>query len=440
MASKRGNKNFDAAARAPYAKRFGLMRTIEGLDTAFDNNYAQKWSNAADTADVEGIRVGTDDKIMLGGGHVVQPCFRPIPLRMAVNADVATKCFHVFNYAARIISIVESHGTAGNDAGAVTFQITKDGSGVAPGSGIALNTALSLKATANTTQTATLASEPATLEVAAGDRLSFKLTGTATACANVCIVVWVMYYQNVFETSIHVASGNADQAFFIANRPYTLLAARFAAATAETTTTSLKLQLTLDTSTNAPGAGTDLLSNNSNGGFSCTATANVPQTGSLNATGSAAYALAAGDRLSIDYSGSATELAGIVVTVAFAAQPERIEVTFFDIDTDVSECAGLVADREYEFIEARQVHATAAGGTATAQLEYATGTTAPGSGTAIMASTFDLNGTANTVQIGAPSTVLSDRILRTGARLSLDYNHTEQSLAGLVWTASLKAI
>ncbi len=437
MATRRGTKNIDAAQAAPYAKRFGLLRNIDGIDYAFDNNFAQKWSKADESGDVEGIRLDTSDQLMLGGGHVVQPCLRPIIMTMPINGDIVTKAFHVFNYAARIRAIYQIHETAGNHASAVTLNVTKDSSGVAPGAGITVQSGtFNLKGTAKTLQTATLATNPATLECAAGDRLSVKLTGTATTAAAVCIVVWVQYYKLVQEFSLYVAAGNADQAFFIANRPYTVLGARYAHATAEATEPLMRLQLTQDTSTNAPGAGTDLLTNNTNAGFSGIATINVPQVGTFASN----PALATGDRLSIDYSHTATELANILVTVAIAAQSERIEVPFFDIDTDVAEVVHFIADREYEFIESRQIQATAAGGASTAQLEVATGTTAIGSGLALNASTADLNGTANTIQILAPATVLATRIVPAQGRMGLDYNHTEQSLAGLVTTTSLRAI
>ncbi len=438
-----GEKSINAFLRAAMRKKLGLGRintttgAIRREDYAFDNNFPLEHESADGLSRIETVRVDKFDKLMYGGAHVVQPCLRPITCVMPVNGDIVTKVFHVFNYPARVKAIYEIHATAGNDAAAVTLNVTKDTSTDAPGAGITVQSGtFNLKGTANTLQTATLASNPNTLECAAGDRLSVVLTGTATTAAAVNITVWVQYYKLVQEFSVYVAAGNADQGFFIANRPYTVLAASFVAKTAEVTTTTQKIQLTQDTSTNATGAGTDLLTNNTNAGFSAVAAANTVQ----NGTWATNPTLAAGDRLSIDYSGTSTELAGICVTVAIAAQPERIEVPFFDIDTDVAEVVQLIADRDYEFIEARQIHETAAGGTSTAQIETSTSTTAPGSGTTVMASTANLNATAATVQILAPTAVLSDRIIPALARIALDYNHTEQSLTGNVTTASLRAI
>lgn len=70
------------------------------------------------------------------------------------------------------------------------------------------------------------------------------------------------------------------------------------------------LQVVKDTSTNAPGAGTDILTNNTNGGFDLNATANTVQVGTFAAT-----SLAVGDRLSIDFAQAVQSTAGLCITV-----------------------------------------------------------------------------------------------------------------------------
>lgn len=107
----------------------------------------------------------------------------------------------------------------------------------------------------------------------------------------------------------------ADQAFFIANRAYQVTAVREIHSAAGTDAGAVNLQVTKDTSTNAPGAGTDLLTNNTNAGFDLKGTANTVQIGTLTAT-TASLQLAAGDRLSVDFAGVLTALAGVVVTVS----------------------------------------------------------------------------------------------------------------------------
>lgn len=109
-----------------------------------------------------------------------------------------------------------------------------------------------------------------------------------------------------------------DQALFIANRAWQVTAVREIHSTAGTDASAVNLQVTKDTGTNAPGAGTDLLTNNSNAGFDLKGTANTVQVGTLTAT-VASLQLAAGDRLSVDYAGVVTALVGVVVTVTLKA-------------------------------------------------------------------------------------------------------------------------
>ncbi len=109
-----------------------------------------------------------------------------------------------------------------------------------------------------------------------------------------------------------------DQAFFIANRAYQVVGVKEVHATAGNDAGAVNLQVTKDTSTNAPGAGTDLLTDNSAAGFNLKGTANTVQTGTLTGT-TASLQLAAGDRLSLDFAGTVTTLAGLQVTVQLKA-------------------------------------------------------------------------------------------------------------------------
>lgn len=106
----------------------------------------------------------------------------------------------------------------------------------------------------------------------------------------------------------------ADQAFWIADRDYEIVAIAEVHSTAGSDVGAVNLQVTKDTGTNAPGAGTDLLTNNSNAGFDLKGTANTVQNGTLTST-AASKRLAAGNRLAVDFAGTLTALAGVVVTV-----------------------------------------------------------------------------------------------------------------------------
>lgn len=109
-------------------------------------------------------------------------------------------------------------------------------------------------------------------------------------------------------------AGLADEVFFIADRVYEVVGVRQIHGVAGTDGGSVNLQVTKDTGTNAAGAGTDLLTNNANAGFNLKGTANTVQVGTLTAT-LASKRLAAGDRLSVDFAGVLTTLAGVAVTV-----------------------------------------------------------------------------------------------------------------------------
>lgn len=86
-------------------------------------------------------------------------------------------------------------------------------------------------------------------------------------------------------------------------------------------------------------------------------------------------------------------------------------------------------------VAASEVHAVAAGGASTLQLVKDTGTTAPGAGTDLLSSAWDLNATANTVQVGALTGTLT---LAVGDRLALDWANAIQSSAGIAVTVILK--
>lgn len=106
----------------------------------------------------------------------------------------------------------------------------------------------------------------------------------------------------------------ADSVFYVATRPMEVVAIRQVHSVAGSDGSAVNVQVVKDTGTDAPGAGTNLLTNNSNAGFNLKATANTVQTGTLTST-AATKKLAAGDRLSVDFAGTLTDVAGVVVTV-----------------------------------------------------------------------------------------------------------------------------
>jgi len=104
-----------------------------------------------------------------------------------------------------------------------------------------------------------------------------------------------------------------DAVFFIATRAYNIVS--ISAVFSVTAGGASKLQVTKDTATDAPGAGTDILTNNTNTGFDLALTANTVQVGTFAAT-----SLAAGDRLAVDYAQAIQNTAGLVVTACLSPQ------------------------------------------------------------------------------------------------------------------------
>lgn len=100
----------------------------------------------------------------------------------------------------------------------------------------------------------------------------------------------------------------------------------------------------------------------------------------------------------------------------------------------------FVATRPYIVVSVSEVHAVAAGGASLLQLVKDTGTAAPGAGTDLLTNNtntgFDLNGTANTVQVGT-LVAAATRTLATGDRLSVDFVNAIQSSSGISLTACM---
>lgn len=113
----------------------------------------------------------------------------------ASNATTASK-FITFNYtsalvtqevfiapfACRITAIQGVPRVAGSDGSAVTLAFYKCADGVAVGSGSLLHSGTyNMKGTADTNQALTLTNDQTALNMVAGDRIGYVLTGTATS-------------------------------------------------------------------------------------------------------------------------------------------------------------------------------------------------------------------------------------------------------------------
>lgn len=105
-----------------------------------------------------------------------------------------------------------------------------------------------------------------------------------------------------------------DLFFFLASRPCKVLTIREVHDTAGSDGSAVTLQVKKHTGTQAPGTGTNLLTNNTNAGFDLKGAANTAQTGALVGT-AGATTLAVGERLGLDFTGTLTALAGLLVEV-----------------------------------------------------------------------------------------------------------------------------
>jgi hypothetical protein len=133
----------------------------------------------------------------------------------------------------------------------------------------------------------------------------------------------------------------------------------------------------------------------------------------------------AGTFSSLKTNGTAADAGLVCASYYFTGTPAATDQVFF------------VATRPYLLVAASEVHATAAGGASALQLVKDTGTAAPGAGTDLLTAAFDLNATANTVQVGALVASSATKTLAAGDRLSVDFANAIQSSAGVVVTACL---
>lgn len=111
------------------------------------------------------------------------------------------------------------------------------------------------------------------------------------------------------------AAFGTDTCIFTAPYECVLLSISEVHATAGTDGSAVNVQATHDTGTDAPGAGSDLLSNNTNAGFDLKGTINTVQYGAFKNGVSRKFNR--GDRLSLDFAGTPTALAGTSVTFTF---------------------------------------------------------------------------------------------------------------------------
>lgn len=232
------------------------------------------------------------------------------------NGGIATQTFFFALRPMTISAVYEVHRVKGSDAGAVTLDVTHETGTTAMGGGTTvLSAPFSAKATAMTVQTGALTATAADLALAAGDRLSVVLTGTPTALAGVVIIVVFAPTERRKEINFSLLSNtdlDVDQCIFTADRDYEVYDV---GCVYDVASTSVKINVTVDTGTTAPGAGTALLTDNTNAGFDTNATARTAYYGTITSVVHNKL-LPAGGRLGLKHTGTKGSLAGLSLTVS----------------------------------------------------------------------------------------------------------------------------
>lgn len=138
---------------------------------------------------------GVDSGIISADDLDGKVLYLPITLE-GTSAATATNygVFFIAPFPCTISGVREAHQTAGTDGGAVTLNLEKLTGTQALNSGITLlSTAINLKGTINTVLNASLSSIPSDLNLAVGDRIALKDTGTLTTVAGVSLMIKINY-------------------------------------------------------------------------------------------------------------------------------------------------------------------------------------------------------------------------------------------------------
>lgn len=245
-----GPFNLTAAWRYYFQRNYGNPITPPLHD--IDNNTALTWSDSGDTTSIHGMNVDTDSLVRVNrqafiGGKDSQQFY------MNANAGLASQVFFIANRSMVITSIQYNHSTAGTDSAAVTAKIVKCTSTQTPSQGAAVMTnTFNCKATANTEQSATLLAVDAYgnpnsgIVLASGDRLAIVFTGTLTSLAGVVVTVNSApgFKEETARYNMQANASLATQAFFIANRDYTITGVKAVWGTAATDSGAVTIDVT----------------------------------------------------------------------------------------------------------------------------------------------------------------------------------------------------
>lgn len=141
---------------------------------------------------------------------------------------------------------------------------------------------------------------------------------------------------------------------------------------------------------------------------------------------------------SFDTSAAITPADSLTVNSVIVPQTKTLSFPLNALNIAVSS-ALFIADEAYQITAVRAAWGVASV-SATFNIEKLTGTTAPGSGTALLQSVIDTSTTANTVNTGTLTGTIGSLQLAVGDRVGVKIAGTITSLVGGVLTITLKRI
>jgi hypothetical protein len=294
LSSTAGTLPAPGAGNVMHTGSFNLNATANVLQTL---TLPTRWNNSSSNPLFTTLMVNPGDTLSIKfstaitslAGLVVEVTALPgakglfAVYNMQANGSLATQTFFQANRTYTVKSVTMLWSAAATNAGAVTLDCTIDTGTQAPGVGTTvLAAAQSVKGAANTPVTVALTATLANLNMAAGNRLAAKFTGTLTALAGVILVVWLQAGLNVApETALSkrkevtfTLNANASQAtqpFWLADQSYEVVDASVIFATAAGG--ALTATITQDSPGTAPGGGTSVGS----GTFNLNSTINTTQ-------------------------------------------------------------------------------------------------------------------------------------------------------------------
>jgi hypothetical protein len=422
---------------APFARRHGNDPDAGDQKYGYDNNFTRKWRNFADDADVEVLKVGRLDFVQLAGAGK-QPSYALKSLNIEPNAKIVDQVFFIADRDYVVKGIRQTHKTAGSVTASAIVRKCADG--VTIPNGTALCDSLDLTDTKDTTVEATLSTTASDLVLKENDRIAVDISGDTTTLAGLTITL-VLSPGHTTETAVFsvVANGDlADRIFFVAPRPMLIKSIKECHNVLGTNGSAVTASIKKQDSTETASQGDVLLSSV----FSLKTTINTVQEGALVTT--AGYTrMAAGDRLSVDFAGTLTAVAGLCIMVEFEPLEDVKLVTFMSpVDgASVLDQSFFIADRDYQVMLSMAVWMVASGGATNFQLTADPGTVVPGAGVDLLsndsAAGFQTDGTPYVPEEGA---YVSDgiRYVKKGERLSMDANGTLTTMEGIVVTVALK--